>query len=81
MLIKELMEGATQNERRMSRRVDLGCTDAAPEEPHSHPTRRDAATHKGRRYLRAGAAPGRFLPCVFFSMTRADAAQTWPDSR
>ena len=35
--------------------------DAVPEEPHPHPTRRDAATGDA-----AAGASGRVLPCVFF---------------
>ena len=37
--------------------------DAAPEEPHQHPTRHDAATRKGRRYRCIRPRPAM---CFFF---------------
>ena len=38
----------------------------APEEPHLHPTRPDAATREGRHYLPSG----HILPHVFFFFSR-----------
>ena len=61
----------------------LGSMDAAPEEPHLRPTRRNAVMCEGHRCPHIGVATGRVLPCVFFFFfftTCADAAQTRADS-
>ena len=51
-------------------RCQQGCTDAAPEEPHPHPTRCDAAMREGRRWPRIGAASGRVCHVVSFFFCR-----------
>ena len=55
---------------------ELGSTDAAPEVPHPRPTRRDAATHRGRRCPRV-----RPRHAMWFSPTRADASRHGFDAR
>ena len=62
---------------------ELGSTDAAPEVPHPRPTRRDAATRRGRRCSRVrprSAASGHVDP-TWFSPTRADASRYGFDAR
>ena len=54
-----------------------GCTDAAPEAPHPRPTRCDAATREGRRWLRVGPR----LPRGFFFFFSDSRRCGWDSAR
>ena len=60
----------------------LGSTDAAPEVPHPHPTRPDAATRRGRRCPRIRPRRATWIPRGFLrrAPTRADSASTRADA-
>ena len=60
----------------------LGSTNAAPEAPHQHPTRRGAATRRGRRCPRVPPRRATWIPHDFHRLapTQADATSTQADS-